>query len=404
MGCEAAYHFLTQCNLGDFYALRTTITGPALDIQTPSQFSELDDPGILDRFRRTNGEVVVQFYVEGVHCVACLWVLEKLGTLVPEIHSSRLNMGTSVLTLTADAHVQLSKIAITISKMGYRPRLLTQKNDARRLKTKENRRELLRVGIAFAINGNIMLMTVPLYGGASGHWEHLFSVLSAATCGIVVTFCALPFYRSALGALRRKSINIDTPIAIAIIGGFVMSLYEMSRGSPTIYFDTIAMFTALLLGSRYLLRVIQQKTSDATHSIWNGLPSTVTKVSSNGARVSVHAERVQIGDTVEVAAGSIIPIDGPIISGESHVNMAIITGESFPQKVKPGTHVTAGTYNIDTPLLIQTQSTGTDTRVGKLLAQLSELPPLKSFNRRTALPDASSLPFLDLVPDYGSGE
>ncbi len=348
---------------------------PALDIPSSSHYSELNDPALITQFTQANGELSIPFYVEGIHCVACLWVLEQLPTLLQSVQSSRLNMGTAILTVTATPDIRISDIALTISRMGYRPRLLSTPSDAGHLKIAENRRELIRVGIAFALNGNIMLMTVPLYGGAGGHWAALFSILSALFCTVIVTYCALPFYRSAWGAFRHRRLNIDTPIAIAIIGGFLISLLEVSHGSSVIYFDSIGMLTALLLGSRYLLRVIHQTTSDATRSVWNGLPSRATKIESNGDRISVRTETIQVGDIIEVGIESVIPIDGTLVDGNSHVNMAIITGESFPQKIKIGAHVTAGTFNIDGPLQIKTRLTGQDTRVGQLLKRLSELPP-----------------------------
>ena len=132
----------------------------------------------------------------------------------------------------------------------------------------------------------------------------------------------------------------------------------LRREMDGVFFDSISMFVFLLLFGRHLEQSARRKAADATERLLKLVPSFCHLLPNYPTDQSVQeAAVVQVttGDILLVKAGEVIPVDGEVLSGVGGVDESMLTGESLPIAKKIGDTVTAGTHNIDNPLIIQTK-------------------------------------------------
>lgn len=376
-GCEFVFELIHEKGLGDFYRIkdRGSLIRSAQPATLPSPiYSHIDDPEFLRLYAlpaaATSDDRVMQFYLEGVHCTACLWLIEKVGTWVQGVRSVRLDLGHSLVSVRMSAVGSFAEVAHAFAQLGYRPHPVKQ-DEALRLETRENRRALIRTAIAGAAAGNIMLLAISVYGGATGSMAESFEWISFGICLPVATYCAWPFYRSAWSAVRTRQLSIDIPIALGLAIAFLASIGSLLGGGKLVYFDTVAALVFLLLASRYVLRKTQQQASRASRLVHFLVPSWVRrKVGDTFEEVRV--DDLKVGDQVMVFAGECMPVDGIVCSGVSTVNSALITGEARHELAQPGTFVYAGTLNQQAPLQIEVKEAAAATRLGRMIQSMEE--------------------------------
>lgn len=379
-GCLTVYHVLLSKGLEDYYAIKQKAgsyrTRAPVDPQN-GHYVYLDDKEFLSEYSYKNNhkQPVMEFYLEGIHCLACLWLVERLPFLLTGVISSKLDMEKSVVTVVLDRSAFETKtasfaaVAREFNQLGYRPHPLKRNQDVHDLQLKEERQALLRIGVAAAGASNVMLYAVSLYAGASEGYARLFAILSAAFALPVLTYSARPFYQSAWQAIKNKTLSIDVPISLSLLIGSGLGFYHLWRGSSHSYFDSLTMLVFLLLLSRYFLRKIQQKALSAQdlHFFYQG--ESVHR-SVNGSLenfTEIHPKFIAMHDWIRVDPGEFIPADGRILQGKSHLNTSLLTGESLPLSVDVGDWVFAGTQNLSTPLVMKVFKIKNETRLGEIL-------------------------------------
>lgn len=376
-GCLTVYNVIHSKGLAEYYEIKKNVSffkkRAPVEIKS-AQYSFLDDSDFLKEYSyfSNNNQQTMEFYLEGIHCLACLWIIEKLPDFVPGIVSSKLNMSRSVVSVILKADGKFSRVAYELENLGYRPHPLKMNQDSQKLKTKEERTALLRIGVAGAASGNIMIYAVSLYAGAGPEYAAVFNLLTVLFAVPVLTYCAFPFYRNSWIALKNKSLSIDVPISLALIMGAVMGVYNMIIGVNENYFDSLTALVFLLLMSRYFLKTIQEIGLGTTdlHFFYQG--ESVLKVDENNfhSTTEIHPKFIKLHDFLKVAPMQIIPADGVVISGETYLNNSLLTGESELQKVKIDDDVFSGTMNMGNDIIIKVKKINKDTRLGQILRSI----------------------------------
>lgn len=378
-GCQTAFEAISACGLEQYYALKQRLDSE----RTPAAhatgaFKEFDDAAFIARHAASlpDGLMRVELYVQGVHCAACLWLLERLPTIVGGLRSVELDLARRTALVVWDpAQTSLSKIAQSFAQFGYPPHPVepSAARDARRM---EDRAYLIRIGVAAACAGNVMLLAFALY---SGHFDAIaepyrsaFRYLSAGIGLLALAWPGRVFVRGAVAAIRTRTWHLDTPIAIALVAGTIAGLLAVALDGGEIYFDSITMLILLLLVGRWLQMRQQRRATDAIELLFSVTPRRVTLI-LDGQPTDAAIDAVKVGDLVEVAPQQCIPVDGVIEEGSTHIDSAVLTGESRPLSVGPGDAVAAGAVNVSSTVRVRVSATGRDTRVGRLMSDIERL-------------------------------
>ncbi len=372
-GCESVYHFLTTQGLSNYYELKKQgWIRPAKPVEeSHSPYTYLEDPAILKLYLSAEKNPSIEFYLEGIHCIACLWLIEKLPEFAKGVQSAKLHLGNSIVKITLNEDGSFAEVARLLGELGYKPHPLQKNTEAYALQKKENQRELIRMGIAGACTGNIMLMVVSLYGGASGKFGQLFSILSFVLFLPILFYAALPFYKNAWAALKTRSINIDVPIVLALVLGSVLSTWNLSIPNGHLYFDSLSALIFLLLASRYVLKRIQQNIFKSSQLLHFLTPQFAKRFNPETRTYeTVRADLLERGDQIQVLENELFPADGKIEKGKSLVDSSLLTGEALPQKMVEGDEVFAGTRNQSALLIIEVTATRCETRLGKIIKEI----------------------------------
>lgn len=369
-GCQSVFEILNAKGLTDFYQLRNASPDKRKPTYTEEKYNYLDDPDFKEKYcKNTDNGFSFSFFVEGVHCAACLWVLEKLDKFYDRVVSAKLNMSTSILKIELKTDGQLSEVAKQVAQLGYVPHPILNELDKQKLAKAEERKILIRIGIAFACAGNIMLYSLAVYAGADGAFRDYFNLFSFIAALPVLFYSALPFYQSAWGAIKTKTSSIDIPIVAALIVGFFLGAYSLFTSVEYYYFDTLATLVFLLLGSRFLLKKAQQKTLGVEDLSSFFATQYALKILGESEQ-EVLTKFLQPGDTVRVGPNEAIPIDGEIIHGRTHINNSLLTGEIRPERRSIGDKVFMGAKNLDQEILLKVSASVDETRFGKMLAEI----------------------------------
>ena len=378
-GCRVAYQVIHEQGLHHYYDLKQR-TGATTEAATGrgASFEEFDDPAFTDLYCQTasSGLSKVDLYLEGVHCAACVWLVEKTPSALHGVADCRLDLGRARATVLWDREqARLSDVARFLDSIGYTPHPY-QGVDAQEVERREQRQLLIRLGVSGALAGNIMMLAFALYGGflygMARDVSQLFRWTSLLLALPAVLWCALPFYRGAWGALRTRSLHMDVPIAVGILAGFGWGLANTLRNQGEIYFDSVSLLVFLLLSGRYLQQRQQRHAARSAELLFALSPSSARLIADDEGVRTVPVATLRKGDLVELRSGDSVPADGVVHEGSSTLDLSLLTGESRPVPVNEGDPVHAGTLNLSARLVVRVERTGEETRVGRLLNLVEE--------------------------------
>lgn len=378
-GCETARRVIRAGGLEQFYEVRERLGGVAAPAAAvDDEFGALDDPHFISKRCRAldDGRLAADLFVENIHCAACVWLLERTPTICAGVDEVRVDLGRGMLHVVwRPAATSLSRLARLIGSLGYRVHA-ARGEERQRVRRREDRAMLIRVGVAGAIAGNVMLASLSIYAGdASGidpsHMS-LFRWVSAALGTLSVCWPGASFVRGAIAGLRARRLNMDTPIAVGLAVGLVYGLYNTITGAGEIYFDTLATLVFLLLLGRWLQRQQQRRASDALETLHALTPFFARVVGDDGAVRTVSVDALTVGAVVEIRPNESVPVDGDVISGESDLNESFLTGEAEPVAATPGKRVFAGSVNLTATIRVAALAAGEATRAGRIMRLMEE--------------------------------
>jgi Cu2+-exporting ATPase len=374
--CATAYAMINAHGLGayhDFSERRGAAVRPS-----GRGFADFDHEAFQTRYvtHDADGMAHVQLALEGVHCASCVWLIERVPLLVTGVARAELDVRQSRASVMWDpSATQLSAVARTLDALGYTPH--PYRGGARAvLRRTEDRAMLIRIGVSGAIATNVMLAALALYAGELNTMDagslRLFRWISFALTIPTLVWPGRVFFTSAWAALRTGTIHMDVPIALALGAAFTRGAINTITGSGPVYFDGVCALVFLLLVGRFLQARGQRAATDATEQLFALTPATARLVQADDSTIEVPADAVGIGSVIAVHAGETIPVDGEVISGESTLNRAILTGESADVHVDVGDTVYAGTLNRTAELRVVVKASGEDSRIARILAQVDD--------------------------------
>ncbi len=377
-GCRTVYAVLHDTGLDAFYDLREGAGEQGQRARTTDRsYAEFDDPAFAELYCRPVGDglMSVELSLEGVHCSACVWLVERVALIIDGALETVLDVGRSVVRVVWDPReTSLSRIARTLDSFGYpsHPRPGARSAELGR---RADRALLGRMAVAGAVAGNVMLMAAALYSGMfhgiQPQYEKLFAWGSFIVTLPAVLWSATVFYKGAWGAIRTRTPHMDLPISLGIIAGFSWGVYATFTSSGEIYFDSVTALIFLLLVGRWVQRRQQSAARDAAELLYSLAPSSARLVDGDEVR-EVPIQAVPLAAIVEVRAGEHIPVDGIVTTGESTLDASLLTGESRPEPIARESFVHAGCVNLGASIRIRVEQTGESTRVGKLMKSVEE--------------------------------
>ena len=365
-GCRTAHDLIAACGLGDFYRQRS---GPS-PLQPPDDVAAAAVLGgqAVPRLRG-DGLAEVDWYVEGLHCAACLWLLEHLPRLDSGVREARLAFARARLQVIYDpALTDPARQAALIAKLGYRARPFAAGTGQAE---GERRDLLLRLGVSAASAVGAMHLALNLYAGELAldldpAGQRFFALLSVVVALPAALYGAAPILRGARAALAIRRLSVDVSSAAVIVIGMVASFGSLLANGTAVYGDAVAMFVALLLAARLTVLTARERVADSAVAFARLLP----QVARRGDGTLVAAVKIAPGETIMVASGEVLPCDGTVLGAAALVDASALSGESRPIVVPVGGVAYAGTVCRGDGVRLAVTATGSATRMGRLLADL----------------------------------
>jgi Cu+-exporting ATPase len=346
-GCKLVYELLQDNNMCTYYNLNTT-PGVALPKESyPKKYAYLDDEKVqthLIRFRE--GDTVhVNLYIPKMHCSSCIWLLENLNRLNPGIIKSSVNfLQKEVTIIYKDNDVKLSEVADLLVQIGYEPVInLSDLNEQPKRKSRKS--EIMKIGLAGFCFGNIMMLSFPEYFSAGNFFEqkglsYLFGYLNLFLSIPVFFYCASPFFISAWKSVRHSYLNIDAPIALAILVTFLRSVYEVLSHNGAGYLDSMSGIVFFMLIGRYFQNITYDALS-FERDYKSYFPIGVT-VKRESGETNMPVSQLKKSDCMLIHNSELIPADSILLSARTHIDYSFITGESVPVLKQAGDLIYAG--------------------------------------------------------------
>ncbi len=306
---------------------------------------------------------VTTINVNDMHCASCSNKIRNALQNFAGIQSLQFNPVRRQVFVTHDDAVSSANLLESIELAGFHPHL---ESDSRFV-WQASRDLLKRLGVAGLAMMQVMMVQIALYAGAFQGIEdsirRLLEFTALLFCIPVVVYAAVPFFRSALTSIRH-GLNMDAPIALAVSIAFGISLANTLRGSGEVYYDSVVMFTFLMLGARYLEQRLRHRLG-VEDSLQASMPRFANVVEAE--RIEQRPlQQVGVGAQLWIAEGEQIPLDGVLDSDTAIVEEALLTGESDWQQRHHGARLFAGTFNRGHGFYLKSTAVLEDSRVAEI--------------------------------------
>lgn len=340
--------------------------------------------------------------IEGMTCSSCVNTVEKALNAVEGV-SATVNFATETAHILAPADIDTKELIKTVEKAGYKAALL-QDGQAVTLHNKKSARALFFAFI-FAVPA-VAISMVMSWHHQIDMWVHgsldyfgLPHPLYSATAWVVIAlsapvvlFVAWPIHRAALRNLKHPT--MDNLMSLGSLSAFSWSIYANSTGEGEVYTEVAAGVLFFVILGRYLETHAKSRAGAALSSLL-ALGSKEVTIIRAGAPVIIPIDQLEIGDEFEVLPGARIATDGIVIKGESAVDNSMLTGESKPVDVRPGSSVIGASVNHNGRLIVRATRIGSDTELARITAMVISAQGTKAPIQRLA--DRISAIFVPIV-------
>lgn len=345
-GCKLVFQLLDQNGMCQYYDLTSMPGLSAKGNFVAEKYNYLDSIAIQDQLIqfKTEGQSHVVFYLPQIHCVSCVWLLEHLNKINPGIIHSQTHFEKKEIKIVYNpSQISLKELVQLLAFVGYEPMIHLGANEWLK-KKKVNRQQLLKIGIAGFCFSNIMMLSFPEYLSSDtselGTLKPIFVYLNLLLSLPVLFYSAKDFFISAYTGLRQKWVNIDAPIALAILVTFGRSVYEILSHSGAGYLDSMSGIVFFMLIGRWF----QDKSYDSfsfDRDYTSFFPLGVTTI-EDGKELNQPLSSVEKGAHLLIRTDEMIPADGVLLTEGALVDYSFVTGEHAPIEVAQSATVFAG--------------------------------------------------------------
>lgn len=303
-----------------------------------------------------------------MHCANCALTIEGAVREIPGVDQASVNFAAETLAVRAGAAVSRNQIEQRVEDAGYHlsepDRGVGAGESA--LDRTEARHNL--VWVAASAVGAALVMYLQMM-------PHRGAVLACFAISTVLMLTAgLTFYRGAWVALKNRTANMDTLVALGISAAYFYSVLttfpEVFFKGPLFYDTAVALILFIRFG-KYLEARARGRAMAALRALLSLVPDQALLV-RDGKETAVPASEVREADLVLVRPGTRIPVDGVVVSGASAVDESMLTGESMPVEKSAGSEVAGGTLNASAVLTIRATRVGADTALAQIVRMVEE--------------------------------
>lgn len=380
-GCQAVAQTIVDSGLTSYYEHRSEPAEKGL-LLVPDVLLQLEDYDIqkiqedfVNNVTDNNQNIsTTTLSVEGITCPACAWLIEKQLRLLPGLVFINVNTTLNRAVIKWDQQqLKLSQILTGIQKIGYKAYPF-QVNKQEAFYTQLTKSYLQRLGLAGLATMQVMMFAIALYAdffsGMEEEFIHYFRWVSFIVATPVLLYSAQPFYLNAWRNIRNQTLGMDIPISIALLGAYTASGYATIVGQGEVYFESVSMFTFLLLLGRLLELRARRKASESSSNLLRLLPSMATLLEDpDNLQIQsvIPAKTLTVGQYIIVKPGQTIPVDGIILKGTSNIEESMLTGEHLPVSKSNNAAVFAGSVNITSQLIIRVEKVGNHTLIADII-------------------------------------
>ncbi|SDZ94706.1 heavy metal translocating P-type ATPase [Pedobacter hartonius] len=343
-GCKSVYLILSSHNLTSYYAYND-IPG-ASQKKAAEHFDYLDEPAIAAELvdYMDDQTTVITLFIPAVHCSSCIWLLENLYKVNPDISNSRIDFPKKQVSITfKNQLISLRKVVELLASVGYEPQISLQDVVKKQQSDHSERNLISKIAVAGFCFGNVMLLSFPDYFGLSS-FEHsfqsFFGWVNLAFAIPVLLYSGRDYFISAWTNLRNGVLNLDFPLALGIAVMFIRSAAEIISHTGAGFIDTLCSLVFFLLIGKWM----QQRTYhylSFERDYRSYFPVAVTRL-TKGNTQPVPLDELKTGDRILIRSNEIIPADAILLKGEAKLDFSFVTGESLPVAKVPGEIIYAG--------------------------------------------------------------
>ncbi|MER5519564.1 heavy metal translocating P-type ATPase [Streptomyces sp. NPDC002763] len=362
------------------------------------------------------GLLVTDLTVGGMTCAACVRRVEKKLAKLDGV-TATVNLATGMARVSHPAGVAPEELVTAVEQVGYQaalPAPPVQEDErtadadpdgAEAAARQERERLLVTALLAVPV---LVLSMVPDLQFRSWQW------LCFALAAPVAVWSAWPFHERALRGLRHSAATMDTLVSLGVVASFSWSAYALflggagepgmrmpfsllpsaSDGTAHVYLEAAVSVPLFVLTGRYLEARARRGTGAALRALADLAAKEVSVRDEHGER-SVPIEQLRVGQVFVVRPGERVATDGRVTEGSSAVDLSLVTGESEPAEVSPGSALVGGAVNAGGLLLVRATAVGADTRLARITRLVTEAQAGKARAQRLA--DAVAGVFVPIV-------
>ncbi|SES25381.1 heavy metal translocating P-type ATPase [Actinokineospora terrae] len=346
----------------------------------------------------------VELAIGGMTCAACAGRIERKLNKLDGVRAS-VNYATERATVEVPPGYPTTTLVDTVSNAGYQASPVPDEPAEDGASVDDAKlRFLLSAGLSAPV---IAVSMVPAWQFPTWQWAAL------ALSYVVVLVCAWPFHRAAAVNLRHGAATMDTLVSMGVGVAFLWSVYALlwggagvpgmthefsllpaDHGRADIYFEVAVGVTTFLLLGRWLEARSKRRAGAALHALL-ALGAKDVAVLRDGVEVRVPVGDLRVGELFVVRPGEKVATDGVVEDGSSAVDRSLVTGESVPDEVGPGSAVVGGAVNTSGRLVVRASRVGGDTQLARMARLVERAQTGKAQVQRLA--DRISAVFVPVV-------